>query len=59
MYRGRCDPKRLGLLRVEEAQKGRVLGKESLDLGDAGAGPVLDPGLTEVVLDVMKAAFTH
>ena len=44
---------------LEEAQEGRVLGEEVLDLGDAGPGPVLEPGLGEVVLDAMKAAFAH
>ena len=36
-----------------------MLGEEVLDLGDAGAGPVLEPGLGEVVLDAMEAAFAH
>src|SRR5262249_59346026 len=53
------DVRPLRLLRVEEAQEGCVLRKEGFDLGDAGAGPVLDPGFAEVVLDVMKAAFAH
>ena len=47
------------LLGLEEAQEGRVLGEEVLDLGDAGPGPVLEPGLGEVVLDAMEAAFAH
>ena len=36
-----------------------MLGEEGLDLRDAGPGPVLEPGVTEVVLDLVKAAFTH
>ena len=36
-----------------------MLGEEGLDLGDAGAGPILHPGLAEIVLDLVKAAFTH
>jgi diacylglycerol kinase family enzyme len=36
-----------------------VLGEEGLDLGDTRAGPVLQPGLAEVVLDLVKAAFAH
>jgi hypothetical protein len=36
-----------------------MLGEELLDLGDAGPGPVLDPGVGEIVLDAVKAAFTH
>ena len=36
-----------------------MLGKEVLDLRDAGARPVLEPGLGEVVLDAVKAAFAH
>lgn len=59
MYLGRSNPKRLRLLRVEEAQECRVLGEEGLDLGDAGTCPVLEPGIAEVVLDLMKAAFAH
>ena len=59
MYRGRRYPKRLGLLRVEKAQKRRVLGEEGLDLGDACSRPVLEPGVAEVVLDLMKAAIAH
>src|SRR5438477_3568473 len=53
------SPKRSRLLRVEETQEGRVLGEEGFDLGDSGAGPVLQPGVAEVVLDPVKAAFTH
>jgi hypothetical protein len=49
----------LSLVGLEEAQEGRVLGEEVLDLGDARPGPVLEPGLGEVVLDVMEAAFAH
>ncbi len=36
-----------------------MLRQELLDLGDARAGPVLHPGLREVVLDVMEAALAH
>ena len=36
-----------------------MLGEEVLDLGDACPGPVLEPGLGEVVLDAMEAAFAH
>jgi hypothetical protein len=36
-----------------------MLGEEILDLRDAGSGPVLEPGLGEVVLDAVKAAFAH
>ena len=36
-----------------------MLGEEFLDLGDTGPGPVLEPGVGQVVLDPMKAAFTH
>jgi diacylglycerol kinase family enzyme len=36
-----------------------VLGQERLDLRDSGAGPVLKPGLAEVVLDLMQAALAH
>ncbi|MDX6388468.1 MAG: hypothetical protein QOD85_2270 [Gaiellaceae bacterium] len=36
-----------------------MLGEESFDLEDARPGPVLEPGLAEVVFDLVKAAFTH
>ena len=36
-----------------------MLGEERLDFEDTGAGPILEPGLAEVVLDLVKAAFTH
>src|SRR5581483_12146775 len=50
----------LGLgVALEEHEEGGVLGEEVLDLGDAGAGPVLDPGVGEVVLDAMEPAFAH
>ena len=49
----------LRLLCVEEAQERCVLGEEGFDLGDARAGPILHPGLAEVVLDPMKAAIAH
>src|SRR5262249_1300972 len=44
---------------VEEAQERCVLRQEGLDLGNAGARPVLHPGLAEVVLDLMEAALAH
>src|SRR4029079_6757767 len=47
------------LLCFEEAQKRRMLREVVLDLGDPGPGPVLEPGLGEVVLDAMEAAFAH
>jgi hypothetical protein len=46
-------------LGFEEAQERRMLGEIVLDLGDARPGPVLEPGLGEVVLDAMEAAFAH
>jgi hypothetical protein len=36
-----------------------MLAEQIFDLRDAGARPILDPGLAEVVLDVMKAAVVH
>jgi len=36
-----------------------MLGEEFLDLGDARPGPILQPGVREVVLDAMEAAFAH
>ena len=36
-----------------------MLGEERFDLEDACPCPVLEPGLAEVVLDLVKAAFTH
>ena len=36
-----------------------MLSEKFLDLGDPRPGPVFNPGLGEVVLDAMKAAFTH
>src|SRR5262249_12325573 len=47
------------VLRLEVAQERRVLAEQSLDLCNADDHPVLDPGLGEIVLDVMKAAVTH
>src|SRR5262245_38156535 len=49
----------LDLLGLEEEVERRVLGQIDLDLGHARARPVLDPGLAEVVFDVVKAAFAH
>src|SRR5215208_2172059 len=46
-------------VRLEEAQERGVLAEEVFDLRDAGACPVLDPGLGEVILDVMEAALVH
>ena len=51
--------KRLRLLRLEKAQESRVLGEERFDFKDAGTGPILEPGFAQVVLDLVKAAFTH
>ena len=50
---------RLRLLRLEKAQESRVLGEERFDFQDAGTCPILEPGFAEVVLDLVKAAFTH
>jgi diacylglycerol kinase family enzyme len=36
-----------------------MLGQIGLDLGDTGSGPVLEPGLVEIVLDPMEATFAH
>ena len=36
-----------------------MLGEERFDFQDAGAGPILEPGFAEVVLNLVKAAFTH
>jgi hypothetical protein len=36
-----------------------MLGEERFDFKDAGTGPILEPGFAEVVLDLVKAAFTH
>ena len=47
------------LLGLEKARESSVLGEKVLDLGHAGTRPVLEPGLGEVVLDAMKAAFAH
>lgn len=33
--------------------------QELLDLGDAGTGPVLEPGVGDVVLDAMKSPLAH
>ena len=50
---------RLRLLRLEKAQESRVLGEERFDFKDAGTCPILEPGFAQVVLDLVKAAFTH
>src|SRR2546423_15459874 len=50
---------RLDVLRLEEGQERRVLRQEMLDLGDAGACPVLDPGLGQIVRDVVETALAH
>src|SRR6266567_521259 len=49
----------LGLVDFQEGEKGCVLGEEVLDLRNACPSPVFEPGLGEVVLDPVKAAFTH
>src|SRR2546430_3496787 len=49
----------LRLLRLEESQESRVLGEERFDFEDARACPILEPGFAEIVLDLVKAAFTH
>jgi hypothetical protein len=36
-----------------------MLGEERFDFQDAGTGPILEPGFAQVVLDLVKAAFTH
>ena len=36
-----------------------MLGEVFLDLGHTGSGPVLEPGVGEIVLDGVKAAFAH
>src|SRR5215211_1956741 len=43
----------------EEAKKGRVLSEEGRNLLEPCAGPVLDPGLRQIVGDVVEAAFAH
>ena len=50
---------RLRLLRLEKTQESRVLGEERFDFKDAGTCPILEPGFAQVVLDLVKAAFTH
>ena len=49
----------VGLGRLEEAEERRVLLEQRLQLLDADAGPVLDPALCQVVLDVVEAAIVH
>ena len=56
---GEFQLKSLRLLRLEELQESRMLGEERFDFKDARAGPILEPGFAEVVLDLVKAAFTH
>ena len=36
-----------------------MFGEERFDFQNAGTGPILEPGFAEVVLDLVKAAFTH
>src|SRR5919201_684018 len=36
-----------------------MLREVRLDLGDPGPGPILQPGVVEVVLDLMETAFAH
>src|SRR6266571_5043672 len=50
---------RLRLSGLQEAEEGGVLGEQRLDLGDAGAGPVLEPGLAEIVLDLVQTSLAH
>ena len=57
--RTRSGEERYFLSGLEEAQERGVLAEQILDLRDAGARPVLDPGLGQVVLDVMEAALVH
>jgi hypothetical protein len=47
------------LLGVEEAQESRMFGEVRLDLGHASSSPILEPRVRKVVLDPVKAAFTH
>jgi hypothetical protein len=46
-------------VRLEEAQESRVLGEERFYFKDARTGPILEPGFAQVILDLVKAAFTH
>ena len=36
-----------------------MLGEKRFDFQDAASSPNLEPGFAEVVLDLVKAAFTH
>src|SRR5438876_7129166 len=49
----------LRLLRLEKAEKRSVLGEERLDLSHSRTGPILEPGLAEVVLDLVQTALAH
>jgi thioredoxin 1 len=44
---------------LDEPEEVRMLGEVFLELSETRAGPVLEPGLGDVVLDAVKAAFTH
>ena len=43
----------------EKGQESRVLAQQILDLRDARACPVLDPGLGQIVFDVVESALVH
>jgi hypothetical protein len=43
----------------EKAEKRCVLGEQDLHLRQADSGPVLDPGLGEVVFDGVEATLAH
>ena len=36
-----------------------MLGEERFDFEHASSCPILEPGFAEIVLDLVKAAFTH
>ena len=36
-----------------------MLGEERFDFENASACPILEPGFAQVILDLVKAAFTH
>src|SRR5688572_28322130 len=43
----------------EELEEGRVLVEEGRNLLEPGSSPIFDPGLRQVVGDVVEAAFAH
>ena len=53
------DEKLGGLLGLEVGEVGRVLREVRLDVRDAGACPILEPGLRQVFLDLVDAAVVH